>query len=199
MKKYQGKYRIASARADWRRYDEEGKYFLTICADNHRHYFGEITNGVMALSDAGRIIEQEWGKSFLLRHELRADEFVIMPNHLHAIIEIVGYGFGGENQAAAQPHEMENAAKKDIGQARGVAYRTPKSISSFVAGFKSAVTKRVKTLPGFEEIVFWQSKYYDRIIRNEREYGLTKEYIRNNVVNWGKDTHNMAPHCGDIL
>jgi REP element-mobilizing transposase RayT len=185
MDKYQGIYRVPSARVEWQRYDEAGKYFLTICANNHRHFFGEISNGVMVLSEAGRIIEQEWNKSFLLRKELRADEFVIMPNHLHAIVEIYG--------DAANPVQGETEKK------HGVACRTPKSVSSFVAGFKSAVSKQVKTLPGYEGVQFWQDRFYDRIIRNETEYLLTKEYIRNNVANWGKEKETLLPNGMNIL
>ena len=47
---------------------------------------GKIVNNGMVLSDFGKIIESEWLKSFEIRDELLLNEFIMMPNHLHAII-----------------------------------------------------------------------------------------------------------------
>lgn len=88
MDKYQNRYRSASARASWWNYASDGIYFITICTDNREHYFGEIVNGEISLSEMGLIIQQEWNKSFEIRTELFCDVYVIMPNHIHAILRI---------------------------------------------------------------------------------------------------------------
>ena len=51
--KFQHKYRIESARASWHDYDG-GSYFITICTKDREHYFGEIVDGGMVLSDIGK-------------------------------------------------------------------------------------------------------------------------------------------------
>ena len=43
MEKFQNKYCIPSARANWHNYNG-GVYFVTICTKNREHYFGEITH-----------------------------------------------------------------------------------------------------------------------------------------------------------
>jgi putative transposase len=69
-------------------YAQPGAYFVTICTADRQPILGEIVNGAMRLSAAGRIVEQEWRR--LVRHfpNIRLDAYVIMPNHLHGIIVI---------------------------------------------------------------------------------------------------------------
>ncbi|MDO9510246.1 MAG: hypothetical protein Q7J34_00680 [Bacteroidales bacterium] len=69
----------------------------------------------------------------------------------------------------------------------GVAYRPPKSISSFVAGFKSSATKQINLLnrtPGF---MVWQERFHDRIIRNKGEYHRIAKYIQKNISRWSDE------------
>ncbi|MDP4226973.1 MAG: hypothetical protein Q8910_11390, partial [Bacteroidota bacterium] len=64
------------------------------------------------------------------------------------------------------------------------AYRPPKSISSFVAGFKSIITVNARKI----DVDFaWQSRFHDHLIRNETEYWRIFNYIKNNPANWKKD------------
>ena len=67
-------------------YSGNGIYFITIVTQKMECILGEIMNGKMILSDYGEIVKNEWHKSFEIRQELILDEFVIMPNHLHAIV-----------------------------------------------------------------------------------------------------------------
>ena len=86
--KFQDKYRINTARAWWHDYDG-GAYFITICTKGREHYFGEIEDGKMVLSEIGdysrQCIEQ------ITQHNPYAEIplYVIMPNHLHLIVFIV--------------------------------------------------------------------------------------------------------------
>jgi REP element-mobilizing transposase RayT len=61
---------------------------VTICTKNREHFFGDIHNGKMVLSEIGRIAKLEWQKTSEIREYVELDEFVIMPNHIHGIVII---------------------------------------------------------------------------------------------------------------
>ena len=78
-----------SPRADWLAYNE-GRYFVTVCTRDHRHCLGEIENGVITLTAVGRCLDEEL-KNISLNHSYaEMVQYVVMPNHFHAIIDIVG-------------------------------------------------------------------------------------------------------------
>ena len=84
--KFQNKYRIPSNRMPQWDYSGNGIYFITIVTQNRECNLGRINNGKMIFSDFGKIVDDEWLKSFEMRDELFLDEYIIMPNHLHAIV-----------------------------------------------------------------------------------------------------------------
>ena len=165
--KFQNKYRIPSARAAWWNYASNAAYFITICTKHRMHYFGKIG----ALSPIGKIAESEWLKTPSIRPDmnLELDEFVVMPNHFHAIIWI------GENEY------NRNLDGYDIANKFGPQF---KNLASILRGFKSAVT----TFAVKNNIEFgWQERFHDHIIRDEEEYQRIKNYIVNNPSNWETD------------
>ncbi len=104
--KFRNKYRIASTRLQIWDYASKGAYFVTICTQGRQHFFGNIANGRMQLSEIGKILEQEWIETPKIRPDmnLTLDAFVVMPNHFHGIIIIgdnihnrVGYRAGAMN------------------------------------------------------------------------------------------------------
>ena len=178
MEKYKNKYRIPSARAQWWDYSNPGAYFITICTAYHQCYFGNIENAIMNYSEIGSIAEREWDISFDMRKELFCDAFVIMPNHIHAILRI-------ENDA--QTHGVRPAGESNgeaVALAKGIAYRPQKSISSFVGGFKSAVTKYAREI---HADYGWHPRFHDHIIRDDEEYMRIANYIMNNPKKWNDD------------
>lgn len=66
-----------------------GAYFITICTQNRECLFGNVSNGVMQLNVAGKMIQKWWYKITMKFKNIKPDEFVIMPNHFHGIIFIV--------------------------------------------------------------------------------------------------------------
>jgi REP element-mobilizing transposase RayT len=79
--------------------------------------------------------------------------------------------------------------------------RKPKSISSFIAGFKSAINSKIDdyiddaglNIPKYNRNNhFFQPNYYDHIIRNDKEYQRIKEYIINNPMKWRDDKFNPS-------
>src|SRR5664280_688840 len=91
---FRNKYRIESTRYRGYDYSSPGKYFITICTKNKIRYFGKIDNQKMILSELGNYLQNEWLKTPDIRPDMNItlDEFVVMPDHFHAIIII------GENQ-----------------------------------------------------------------------------------------------------
>ena len=51
--------------------------------------FGNVVEGKMQLNDIGQLVEQEWLNTINIRHDdVRLHNYIVMPNHFHAIIEI---------------------------------------------------------------------------------------------------------------
>ncbi|MDJ0692227.1 MAG: transposase [Xenococcaceae cyanobacterium MO_188.B32] len=122
-------------------YSQSGIYFLTICTYKKQCLFGEIHQRKMLLNQIGKIVAQEWLKSADIRQELRLDEWIIMPNHLHGIVVITNDDEGaGVEGASLAPLQQDKSP-----QGRSM-QRKPRSLSTFVWGFKSSVTKRIKNI-----------------------------------------------------
>ena len=193
--KFRNKYRISSARLQNWDYGRNAAYFVTICTKNREHYFGDIVNGEMQLSVIGKLAETEWLKTFDLRPDmnLTMGEYVIMPNHFHAII-IIGKneyntddGPGGDGHVdtqciaylppTSQPSQPPPA--NQFGPQR-------KNLASIIRGFKIGVTTRARKInPHFA----WQSRYHDHIIRNNDSFERICNYILSNPENWDVDRH----------
>ncbi len=69
-------------------YSREGLYFITICTFNHERLFGYVDGSKMILDEFGNIAYNEWLQTGEMRKNTVLQEFVIMPNHMHGIIEI---------------------------------------------------------------------------------------------------------------
>lgn len=190
--KFQDKYRISSARLRNWDYSAEGIYFITICTAGHECYFGGIVYKEMVLSDIGSLVQLEWEKSFVIRAELFCDYFVIMPNHIHAILRIENGGYNelhGHVETDSRPSLQHDRTSIQtnidaIPFKFGVAYRSPKSISSFVSGFKSVVTVNARKI---HADFGWQTRFHDHIIHTDPEYHRIANYIENNPANWEQD------------
>jgi len=210
--KYQNKYRIESHRMPNWDYSGNGIYFLTIVTQNRVCNLGKIvkTHGraSLELSDYGKIVETEFLKSFEIRNELLLDEFIIMPNHLHAIIvldrpEIDLDGTNGSHGLQVETHCRASLQQRDRQrdqQSPNSFIRKPKSISSFMAGFKSSVNSKIDDYIDDHKLdvpkyyrnnYFFQSNYHDHIIRNNAEFERIKNYIINNPENWEDDKFNQ--------
>ncbi len=92
MEKFGGKYRVPSNRMPIWDYGGNGMYFVTLLVKNRACIFGYIQNKQMVLNQWGQMAYDEWTESMKIRGELTLDAFVVMPNHLHAIVIIEGRG-----------------------------------------------------------------------------------------------------------
>ncbi len=85
-----GKHHRRSIRLKGYDYSQAGLYFITICCQNRACLFGKIENGAMILNNAGTMIKNEWLKLSERFTNIALHEYIVMPNHFHAILEIVG-------------------------------------------------------------------------------------------------------------
>ena len=216
--KFRDKYRIPSNRLRGWDYASNGHYYITIVTAGRNRLFGEIKNGEMILNDLGQIVYDEFFKSFELREELFLGEFVLMPDHLHAIVILdkskcecsghVGtHDRVGMCDRVGTHDRVETHGRASLPQPQPQSQpptpqfqRQPKSISSFVAGFKSSTIKRIDdwidanhlTMAKFNKNnPLWQSNYHDHIIRNETEYRHISDYIIRNPIEWKEDALNQ--------
>jgi putative transposase len=86
--KFKNKYRIPSTRLQTWDYSNNGAYFITICTQNREHFFGNIQNGIMQLSETGKLAEQYWIEIPNHFSFIELGNFVVMPNHVHGILII---------------------------------------------------------------------------------------------------------------
>ena len=164
-------------------YSQEGLYFITMCVQNRECLFGEIDNDEMILNDAGKMVENEWLKLPNRFQNIQLHEYVVMPNHFHAILEIVG--------ATLVVAQNETVAQNNIGQPQGIA-PTGKTVGNMIGAFQSIVT--VEYIRGVKQNNYkpfdgklWQRNYWEHIIRNENDYQRIAQYIINNPENWNND------------
>ena len=191
MEKFKNKYRIASARAQHWDYRWAGAYFITICTQNREHYFGEIVRGKMQLSQIGQIVNSEWLKTFELRPDMNLSmgEYVVMPNHFHAIIGIGENEYNSQRKSvvgAVDCRDAMHCVSTETGpnQPKNQFGPQSKNLASIIRGFKIGVTKNARLIyPDFQ----WQPRFHDRIIRDDKSYQTISDYIINNPANWRND------------
>lgn len=190
-----------SIRLNGYNYSREGLYFITLCCLNGAHLFGQVIEAKMELNEAGKIVAREWKKTPQIRKNTALHEYIVMPNHFHAIIEIL---------------ITQNPAPKP----EPPTFKSPsQTIGAIIRGFKAASTTKLKQHyypkdPHTGELRFarsseprftrssankppfgptdkiWQRNYYDIIIRNEAAYKNISNYIKNNPAKWQQDKFN---------
>jgi putative transposase len=165
-------------------YSQAGLYFITICCKNKACLFGSITLGgenltpTMILNNAGKITEECWLDIPKHFPNVILHEHIIMPNHIHGIIELVV-------EKNVQPYDGKNNALyfgKSTKYSLAVRCSPSKTIGSVIRGFKIGVTKWFHENTYIDTV--WQTNYYDIIIRNEQSYQNISRYIINNPVKW---------------
>ena len=153
-------------------YSENGAYFVTLCVRDRACLFGEVVDGVMQLIELGGVISSEWFRTPVLRLQVVLDEFVMMPNHFHAVIAIE------DSRRGVLPYARPR-------------FRSPaQSLGSIVRGFKSATTTLINPVRNSPGAPVWQRNYHEHIIRNDGELTRIREYIVNNPAQWALDREN---------
>ncbi len=191
-------------------YTSAGAYFVTICVQNRECLLGEVIEGRVSLSGAGRMVQSIWDALPQYYPGVDIDAFVVMPNHVHGIIVLTEHERvldipTGQAQPIGQARgpSAGQARGPSAGQARGPAMgqaRGPAptlSLPDVVQRFKSLTTARYRqgvieeNWPPFPGRL-WQRNYYEHIIRNEAELNSIREYIFYNPDHWVQDEENPS-------
>ena len=185
MEKFKGKYRIPSTRLQSWDYGSNGIYFITICTDKRRHFFGEVINDKMILSHVGILADVLWYEIKNHAKNVELGEFVVMPNHIHGILILDDPNYHGRDKACLVSTEcvIPNHKINPIGEQR-FQNQGKNTVSSIVGGYKAAVTKHARRL-GFD--FAWQSRFHDHIIRDQQSYLRIADYVIHNPQHWRDD------------
>ena len=160
-------------------YASTGAYFVTISAHNKECLFGAVDGEAMAVNELGAIVREEWLKTPNIRPNVSIDEFVVMPNHFHAIVFIT------ENRRGVLQYAPTTTGTNTI-------HSPSQTIGAIVRGFKGATTKCINILRDTPGVPVWQRNYYERVVRNDRELDSIRRYICNNPLKWADDEENPA-------
>lgn len=160
-------------------YLREGAYYITICAQDRKCIFGEITDGQMKLNPYGEIARNEWVKTGELRPYVIPDVFVIMPNHIHGVLIITD-----DDHSRGTMHRAPTGATERFG--KPVAGSLPTIIRCYTA----AVTRQINKLRNTPGHKIWQRNYYEHVIRNDKSYHKIRQYIIENPLYWAQDDEN---------
>jgi len=174
-------------------YTAAAAYFVTIVTHERDMLFGEIVGGEVVLSTFGHVAAEEWARTAAVRANVELDEFVVMPNHIHGIVWVTSpAGDVALPANAGARHRLDEGARHRLaptGGGRGISVAAG-SLGAVIAGYKSAVARRINDLRGTPGEPVWQRNYYERIVRNERELAAIRLYILENPRNWEVDCEN---------
>jgi len=157
-------------------YSSAGAYFVTICSYKKELILSSVRAGLVSahnhdnliiLKPPGKIISNCRYKIPERFENVVIDEFIIMPNHIHAIIII-----DNRNRVDARP--------------------TP-TVGDIICALKSeCVTEYIKYIKDNNLIIsgkLWQRNYYEHVIRNEKELNIYRKYIEENPSKWIDDEY----------
>jgi putative transposase len=168
-------------------YAQSGYYFVTVCVNDRRNLFGDIEDGKIALSDAGRMVQAAWNEIPEYYNGIDIDISQIMPNHFHGII-IVGAG------PCACPNNDTLSLGDIVGRFKSL------TTTRYIDGVKN------NNWPPFNKH-FWQRNYYEHVIRDDKDLADIREYIANNPARWQEDEYyiigkgqpqGVAPTVGQV-
>ena len=180
-------------------YSRSGAYFITLNTENRAWFFGEIKDGKMVLNEVGETIFDLWNQIPVQFPFVELDAFVVMPDHIHGILEIINksndYSTVGANDystvgarliesvgARLIAPRQDNESKK--GGFSGI--NNPmfhQNLSRIIRWFKGRTTFEIRK---FNQSFKWQRNYYEHIIRDTTAFDRIAKYIQDNPKNWRK-------------
>ena len=198
-------------------YSSEGLYFITICCKNFKCLFGEIHDGELKLNNAGKEAEKCWLEIPNHYPQTKLHQFIIMPNHLHGIIEIVGANHHSPEKNHYSPEKNHHSPEKNHYSPEKNHYSPEKNHHSPEKNHHSTHTNNHSTatpnknrpngtsntigamVRGFKIGVtkwmkqnttisdVWQRSFYEHIIKTEKSHENIANYIIENPIHWPKD------------
>lgn len=129
--------------------------------------------GEVRHSPVGKIVNSRWQDLPAHMPGLRLDLWVVMPNHVHGIVVLPG--FNPEHASDDSPHGP-----------------CPGSLGAVIGGFKSTVSREVAANNLSMVRPLWQRNYFERIIRNDREFAAIQRHIVENPRRWDNDPEHPS-------
>jgi len=151
-------------------YSSPGYYFVTTTVRYFRRVFGSVVDAMMIHNERGIIAVDCWEQIPYSYPGLVLHTYVVMPNHVHGIIEITANALRART-SAKDAETVESRASEFL-------------LSQAVGSFKAAVTRGIDESVKREKMSFWYPGFMDRIIRNQFEYNQRTQYILNNPRRW---------------
>ena len=170
MKHNQGKHNRKSIRLKEFDYSFPGWYYVTICTKNFRCWFCKIKNGNVDYNTLGKIAQKYFAEIPEHFENSEIDEFIIVPNHAHGII-IINDVVGTRDRVSLR--RFGNIQKG--------------SLSLIINQFKGSFTRFARK-NGYDKFA-WQSRFYEHIIRNDKDLYRIRTYINNNPLKWELDEY----------
>jgi len=176
-------------------YSQPGAYFITLVTQGRDCIFGEVIEGDMVLNWYGKTVQRDWMDLSHHYQFVTIDAFIVMPNHVHAIVVLRtdDVGRGGSTQAHDSKlikFVSDRFVTPDVGQTRPYGI-TRHGLPEIVRAFKSFSARRInqkRPLPG---VPVWQRNYYEHIIRNQSDLDCIRLYIGDNPRRWEEDPENQ--------
>jgi REP element-mobilizing transposase RayT len=155
-------------------YTGDGAYFVTICTYRRKLFFGDVIGGHMEHNSLGNLARMRLLELSARWDGVLVDSHVVMPNHLHAIIMLTS-----SEKNMLEPQAGIHSSRVTLGRVIGL--------------YKAGVTREAREkrwLPS--DGLLWQGRYYDRIVRNEHELHMIRQYIDQNPQRWRDDNFYEA-------
>ena len=181
MKYDPDRHRRRSIRLKGYDYRQPGAYFVTICVDRRQCLFGDVVDGHMILNQYGMVVADTY--QWLCQHYsyLHTDEWIVMPNHFHAVMVITDKSRRGVSRNAPTTNKQQTANNSS----NPIAKRKP--LGRLTGAFKTVSTKKINILRDAPRTKLWQRNYYEYIIRNQEAMDKICHYIVNNPISWSID------------
>ncbi len=179
---FREKFRIKTTRLSNYDYSGDGWYFVTICTKKMVNYYGEIRDYIMGLNEIGCITAKFWQEIPKHFKNVRIDEWVVMPNHVHGIVVI-----DRPNSYLSQRKDAINRVSTNGGITKNRNPMGKNCLGEIIRWFKGRTSFEIhKIHPNFQ----WQSRFYDHIIESDKELCEIRDYIFYNPQMWNRDRNN---------
>lgn len=167
-------------------YSQAGAYFVTVCAQGRKSLFGNVVKDKIELNKFGGLVQRGWEDLPCKYSSIKLDRFVVMPNHIHGIIIIVGAGL---------PRPVDPLTDEGGGETPPL--QNQPSLSRIIGYFKYQSAKKINELRATPGDKVWQRSFYEHVIRDDESLNRIREYIATNPRRWNLDRENPEAHGKD--
>jgi len=167
-------------------YSQAGAYLVTVCAQGRKSLFGNVVKDKIGLNKYGGMVQRRWEDLPCKYSSIKLDRFVVMPNHVHGIIIIVG---AGSPRPLIPPTDLEGGETPPL--------QNQPSLSQIIGYFKYQSAKKLNASRATPGAKIWQRSFYEHVIRDDESLNRIREYIATNPSRWHLDRENPAAHGKD--